>query len=169
VPAAGVKASLFWWRLLLLLLPLPTRCCCARCRFDAVLLPSSHMQSTSPPERSHIQKHTKHSSLYKHTNTHTFQKQRNRVLVTGGAGFVGSHLCEYLVNRGDQVICLDNFFTGSKDNVAHLIGRPNFEVIRHDVVEPVLLEVDQIYHLACPASPIHYKCVDVFSGGGGGG
>lgn len=83
--------------------------------------------------------------------------QRNRVLVTGGAGFVGSHLCEFLVNRGDQVICLDNFFTGSKENIAHLIGRPNFEVIRHDVVEPILLEVDQIYHLACPASPIHYK------------
>ncbi|GBF94926.1 UDP-glucuronic acid decarboxylase [Raphidocelis subcapitata] len=83
--------------------------------------------------------------------------ERNRVLVTGGAGFVGSHLCEYLVNRGDQVICIDNFFTGSKENVAHLIGKPNFEIIRHDVVQPILLEVDQIYHLACPASPIHYK------------
>jgi UDP-glucuronate decarboxylase len=81
----------------------------------------------------------------------------NRVLVTGGAGFVGSHLCEYLVNRGDDVICLDNFFTGAKDNIKHLIGKPNFEVIRHDVVQPILLEVDQIYHLACPASPIHYK------------
>ncbi|KAG2499378.1 hypothetical protein HYH03_002953 [Edaphochlamys debaryana] len=83
--------------------------------------------------------------------------ERNRVLVTGGAGFVGSHLCEYLVERGDHVICLDNFFTGSKENIAHLIGKPNFEVIRHDVVEPILLEVDQIYHCACPASPIHYK------------
>eukprot|EP00877_Chromochloris_zofingiensis_P012384 jgi/Chrzof1/739/Cz01g26270.t1 len=83
--------------------------------------------------------------------------ERNRVLVTGGAGFVGSHLCEYLVQRGDHVICVDNFFTGSKDNVAHLLGKTNFEVIRHDVVEPILLEVDQIYHLACPASPIHYK------------
>jgi len=81
----------------------------------------------------------------------------NRVLVTGGAGFVGSHLCEYLVNRGDDVICLDNFFTGTKENIKHLIGKPNFEVIRHDVVLPILLEVDQIYHLACPASPIHYK------------
>lgn len=82
---------------------------------------------------------------------------RNRVLVTGGAGFVGSHLCDYLVQRGDHVICLDNFFTGSKDNIAHLMDQPNFEVIRHDVVEPILLEIDQIYHLACPASPVHYK------------
>ena len=84
-------------------------------------------------------------------------KRTRRVLVTGGAGFVGSHVCEHLVNRGDDVICLDNFFTGAKDNIKHLLGRPNFEVIRHDVVEPILLEVDQIYHLACPASPIHYK------------
>jgi UDP-glucuronate decarboxylase len=83
--------------------------------------------------------------------------ERNRVLVTGGAGFVGSHLCEFLVKRGDHVICLDNFFTGSKDNIQHLLGKPNFELIRHDVVEPILLEVDQVYHLACPASPIHYK------------
>lgn len=82
---------------------------------------------------------------------------KNRVLVTGGAGFVGSHLCEFLVNRGDHVICLDNFFTGSKENVANLLGKPNFELVRHDVVEPILLEVDQIYHLACPASPVHYK------------
>ncbi|EFJ42919.1 hypothetical protein VOLCADRAFT_66420 [Volvox carteri f. nagariensis] len=83
--------------------------------------------------------------------------ERNRVLVTGGAGFVGSHLCDYLVERGDHVICLDNFFTGSKENIAHLLGKPNFEVIRHDVVEPILLEVDQVFHCACPASPIHYK------------
>ncbi|KAI8101500.1 hypothetical protein M9435_001606 [Picochlorum sp. BPE23] len=83
--------------------------------------------------------------------------ERNRVLVTGGAGFVGSHLCEYLVKRGDHVICLDNFFTGSKDNVAHLLPFSNFELIRHDVVEPILLEIDQVYHLACPASPVHYK------------
>lgn len=80
-----------------------------------------------------------------------------RVLVTGGAGFVGSHLCDFLVKRGDYVICLDNFFTGSKTNVAHLIGKPNFELIRHDVVVPIFLEVDQVYHLACPASPVHYK------------
>ena len=83
--------------------------------------------------------------------------ESNRVVVTGGAGFVGSHLCTFLVERGDHVICLDNFFTGSKDNIAHLIGRPNFELIRHDVVEKILLEVDQVYHLACPASPVHYK------------
>eukprot|EP00798_Chlamydomonas_sp_ICE-L_P008649 gene8649-34102_t len=80
-----------------------------------------------------------------------------RVLVTGGAGFVGSHLCDYLVKRGDYVLCLDNFFTGSKDNIAHLIGLPNFELIRHDIIEPISLEVDQIFHLACPASPVHYK------------
>mmetsp|Transcript_11581 Transcript_11581/g.32523 ORF Transcript_11581/g.32523 Transcript_11581/m.32523 type:complete len:265 (-) Transcript_11581:2802-3596(-) len=83
--------------------------------------------------------------------------ERNRVLVTGGAGFVGSHLCEYLVKRGDHVICVDNLFTGSKDNIAHLLKEPNFELIRHDVVEPILLEIDQVYHLACPASPVHYK------------
>lgn len=83
--------------------------------------------------------------------------EANRVLVTGGAGFVGSHLCDFLIRRGDKVICLDNFFTGSKENVAHLLNDPNFELVRHDVVEPILLEVDQIYHLACPASPVHYK------------
>lgn len=81
----------------------------------------------------------------------------NRVLVTGGAGFVGSHLIDFLVNRGDYVICLDNFFTGDKANVEHHIGKKNFELIRHDVVNPIFLEVDQIYHLACPASPVHYK------------
>lgn len=83
--------------------------------------------------------------------------EKNRVLVTGGAGFVGSHLCHFLVERGDHVICLDNFFTGSKENVAGLLDKSNFELLRHDVVEPILLEVDQIYHLACPASPVHYK------------
>lgn len=83
--------------------------------------------------------------------------ERNRVLVTGGAGFVGSHLCAFLVNRGDHVICVDNFFTGSKENIAGLVGKPNFEIIRHDITERLLLEVDQIYHLACPASPVHYK------------
>jgi UDP-glucuronate decarboxylase len=81
----------------------------------------------------------------------------NRVLVTGGAGFVGSHLVDALVERGDHVLCLDNFFTGSKDNVEHHVGKPNFEIIRHDIVEPIMLECDQIYHLACPASPVHYK------------
>ena len=82
---------------------------------------------------------------------------RKRVLVTGGAGFLGSHLCDRLVAEGHDVLCLDNFFTGGKENVSHLLGRPNFELIRHDLVEPIFLEVDQIYNLACPASPIHYQ------------
>ncbi|KAL3626008.1 UDP-glucuronic acid decarboxylase 2 [Castilleja foliolosa] len=80
-----------------------------------------------------------------------------RIVVTGGAGFVGSHLVDRLISRGDNVIVVDNFFTGRKANVMHHFGNPRFELIRHDVVEPLLLEVDQIYHLACPASPVHYK------------
>jgi len=80
-----------------------------------------------------------------------------KILVTGGAGFIGSHLCEKLLNYGNEVICLDNFFTGSKKNIIHLIDNPYFEVIRHDVEEGILLEVDEIYNLACPASPIHYQ------------
>lgn len=82
---------------------------------------------------------------------------RKRVLVTGGAGFLGSHLCERLLNDGHDVICLDNFFTGSKDNIAHLLSNPFFEVLRHDVTFPLYIEVDEIYNLACPASPIHYQ------------
>ena len=80
-----------------------------------------------------------------------------RILVTGGAGFLGSHLCERLVSDGHDVICLDNFFTSQKTNVAHLLGRPNFELIRHDITIPVWLEVDEIYNLACPAAPGHYQ------------
>ncbi len=80
-----------------------------------------------------------------------------RILVTGGAGFIGSHLVDALLERGHEVLCLDNFFTGSKANVVQHLGNPRFEVVRHDVVEPVLLEVDQIYNLACPASPVHYQ------------
>jgi len=80
-----------------------------------------------------------------------------RILVTGGAGFIGSHLCERLLNEGHDVICLDNFFTGSKNNIIHLMDNHHFEVIRHDIVEPILLEVDRIYNLACPASPVHYQ------------
>ena len=80
-----------------------------------------------------------------------------RILVTGGAGFLGSHLCESLVAQNHEVICLDNFYTGSKKNIAHLIKMPNFELIRHDVTFPIYVEVDQIYNLACPASPIHYQ------------
>ena len=80
-----------------------------------------------------------------------------RILVTGGAGFIGSHLCERLLDEGNEVICLDNFFTGRKINIAHLMDNAHFELVRHDVTEPILLEVEQIYNLACPASPIHYQ------------
>lgn len=82
---------------------------------------------------------------------------KNRVLITGGAGFIGSHLCERLLNEGHEVICLDNFFTGNRQNIVHLIGNPNFELVRHDVTMPYFAEVDEIYNLACPASPIHYQ------------
>ena len=110
---------------------------------------------------------TKHSSSYDSYGVKTANpggkiplglKRKNlRILVTGGAGFVGSHLVDKLMKRGDSVIVVDNFFTGRKNNVKHHLGNPRFELIRHDVVEPILLEVDQIYHLACPASPVHYK------------
>ena len=82
---------------------------------------------------------------------------RKRVLVTGGAGFLGSHLCERLLNEGDEVLCVDNFFTGRRTNIAHLIGNPRFELLRHDVTFPLFVEVDEIYNLACPASPVHYQ------------
>jgi UDP-glucuronate decarboxylase len=80
-----------------------------------------------------------------------------RILITGGAGFLGSHLCERLLAEGEEIICLDNFFTGSKDNIRHLLGNQHFECIRHDITNPIYLEVDQIYNLACPASPVHYQ------------
>jgi len=80
-----------------------------------------------------------------------------RILVTGGAGFIGSHLCERLLSEGNDVVCLDNFFTGRKRNIEHLRDNKNFELVRHDVTEPIMFEVDQIYNLACPASPIHYQ------------
>jgi UDP-glucuronate decarboxylase len=80
-----------------------------------------------------------------------------RILVTGGAGFLGAHLCERLVSEGHDVICLDNFFTSQKTNVSHLLSQPNFELLRHDVVHPIWLEVDEIYNLACPAAPGHYQ------------
>jgi UDP-glucuronate decarboxylase len=82
---------------------------------------------------------------------------RARILVTGGAGFLGSHLCERLLADGNDVLCVDNFYTGSKENVAHLLSNPNFEILRHDVTFPLYVEVDEIYNLACPASPIHYQ------------
>ena len=83
--------------------------------------------------------------------------EKKRILVTGGAGFLGSHLCERLVDQGHDVLCVDNYFTGRKQNIAHLLNRPNFELMRHDVTFPLYVEVDQIYNLACPASPVHYQ------------
>ena len=83
--------------------------------------------------------------------------KEKRILVTGGVGFLGSHLCDFLVAEGHDVLCLDNFFTGSKRNISHLLGKPSFELIRHDLVQPIFVEVDEIYNLACPASPIHYQ------------
>ena len=80
-----------------------------------------------------------------------------RVLVTGGAGFLGSHLCDRMIQAGNEVICLDNYFTGRRKNITHLLGHPNFELVRHDVIDPIKLEVDRIYNLACPASPVHYQ------------
>jgi len=82
---------------------------------------------------------------------------RRRVLITGGAGFIGSHLCERLIDQGCDVLCVDNFFTGTKDNIAHLLANPHFELTRHDVTFPLYVEVDEIYNLACPAAPIHYQ------------
>ena len=82
---------------------------------------------------------------------------KKRILVTGGAGFIGSHLCEDLLGRGHEVICVDNFYTGNKRNIAHLLDHDYFEVIRHDICWPLYIEVDEVYNLACPASPIHYQ------------
>ena len=82
---------------------------------------------------------------------------RKRVLITGGAGFIGSHLADRLLASGHHVICVDNFFTGVRENIAHLLGNPFFEVLRHDVTFPLYVEVDEIYNLACPASPVHYQ------------
>ncbi|MFO7570091.1 MAG: UDP-glucuronic acid decarboxylase family protein [Smithellaceae bacterium] len=80
-----------------------------------------------------------------------------RILITGGAGFLGSHLCERLLNEGHEILCLDNFYTGSKNNIASMLAHPRFELIRHDIINPIYLEVDEIYNLACPASPVHYQ------------
>ena len=80
-----------------------------------------------------------------------------RILITGGAGFLGSHLCEHLLAQGHDIICLDNFFTGSKNSILHLLSNPHFELIRHDIINPIFLEVEEIYNLACPASPVHYQ------------
>ncbi|XP_038709120.1 UDP-glucuronic acid decarboxylase 2-like [Tripterygium wilfordii] len=111
----------------------------------------SHWQSNKPYE---------HNRMLVHSSGKVplgLKRKGLRIVVTGGAGFVGSHLVDRLIARGDSVIVVDNFFTGRKENVMHHFSNPRFELIRHDVVEPLLLEVDQIYHLACPASPVHYK------------
>ena len=107
------------------------------------------------PQVSNIEEKGKVNLGYHYSNKGI--KTMKRILVTGGAGFIGSHLCERLVNEGHDVICLDNFYTGSKENVWHLLGKPNFEIVRHDVCQPYWAEVDEIYNLACPASPIHYQ------------
>jgi UDP-glucuronate decarboxylase len=85
------------------------------------------------------------------------QNDTKRILITGGAGFLGSHLCDKLIEKGNEVLCLDNFFTGSKENIIHLLANPRFELIRHDIINPIFLEMDHIYNLACPASPVHYQ------------
>ena len=97
------------------------------------------------------------NSIPEATDNPLEQRRPLRILVTGGAGFLGSHLCSRLVEAGSDVICLDNFFTGHKRNISDLLDRPNFELLRHDIVNPIFLEVDRIYNLACPASPVHYQ------------
>ncbi|XP_023901341.2 UDP-glucuronic acid decarboxylase 2 [Quercus suber] len=132
--------------------------------------PLSQRQSESESESAQLQtRHVLFETTSSHSSHHDvhfnvggkvplgLKKKGLRILVTGGAGFVGSHLVDRLIERGDTVIVVDNFFTGRKDNLVQHFGSPRFELIRHDVVEPILLEVDQIYHLACPASPVHYK------------
>ena len=84
-------------------------------------------------------------------------ENHSRILVTGGAGFLGSHLCDRLLIGKVDILCVDNFYTGTKSNISHLMGRPNFELLRHDITFPLYVEVDEIYNLACPASPVHYK------------
>lgn len=114
------------------------------------------LSASNVTERSPIFSFTAHSSDSRGVPA-GFRPPPRRVVVTGGAGFVGSHLVDRLLEQGDSVIVVDNFFTGRKENVAHHLRNPRFELLRHDVVEPILLEVDRIYHLACPASPVHYK------------
>uniref|UniRef100_A0A0D9V7K1 UDP-glucuronate decarboxylase n=1 Tax=Leersia perrieri TaxID=77586 RepID=A0A0D9V7K1_9ORYZ len=116
------------------------------------LSPSSHLPERARPLFSFATSRSSASGV-----PAGFRPPPRRVVVTGGAGFVGSHLVDRLLEQGDSVIVVDNFFTGRKENVAHHLRNPRFELLRHDVVEPILLEVDRIYHLACPASPVHYK------------
>ncbi|GAV64140.1 Epimerase domain-containing protein [Cephalotus follicularis] len=128
--------------------------------FKAFPLSKHHQESTHLTRR--VLFETRHEGSYVKRNVGGkvplgVMRKSLRIVVTGGAGFVGSHLVDRLIERGDSVIVVDNFFTGRKENLAQHFGNPKFELIRHDVVEPILLEVDQIYHLACPASPVHYK------------
>ncbi|KAL6564186.1 UDP-glucuronic acid decarboxylase 2 [Orobanche minor] len=138
--------------------------------FSVLPSPNHHAQIEDPYISSELTRTHPHRSMYQNGHLATgfginsvgkiplgLKRKGLRIVVTGGAGFVGSHLVDRLISRGDSVIVVDNFFTGRKENVAHHFGNPRFELIRHDVVEPLLLEVDQIYHLACPASPVHYK------------
>lgn len=139
--------------------------------FFFTFFPSSSSHTSNSNSNSISQSHTLpnpisyfHHDQYSSISVHAggkiplgIKRKGLRIVVTGGAGFVGSHLVDRLIARGDSVIVVDNFFTGRKENVMHHFGNPRFELIRHDVVEPLLLEVDQIYHLACPASPVHYK------------
>ncbi|KAL6505029.1 UDP-glucuronic acid decarboxylase 2 [Orobanche gracilis] len=138
--------------------------------FSVLPSPNHHARIEDPYISSELTRNLRHRSMYQNGHLATgfginsvgkiplgLKRKGLRIVVTGGAGFVGSHLVDRLISRGDSVIVVDNFFTGRKENVAHHFGNPRFELIRHDVVEPLLLEVDQIYHLACPASPVHYK------------
>jgi UDP-glucuronate decarboxylase len=116
-------------------------------------------QGGRPPAESRLcdLQSPRHNFVTDSSTRRPFVPNIKRVLVTGGAGFLGSHLCERLIERGHDVICLDNFFTSQKSNVAHLLNRPNFELVRHDIAQPVWLEVDEVYNLACPAAPGHYQ------------
>lgn len=112
------------------------------------------------PKKSDLRFRDEAATIWQGGKTPSFESMieaNMRVLVTGGAGFLGSFLCEFLLEQGQEVIALDNFFTGSKTNVSHLMDDRNFEIIRHDIVQPILLEIDQVYNLACPASPVHYQ------------
>ncbi|KAK1380275.1 UDP-glucuronate decarboxylase [Heracleum sosnowskyi] len=124
---------------------------------DQVSRDSFHSaELTHVPRRATLELHGSHMNAGGRVPL-SLKTKNLRVVVTGGAGFVGSHLVDRLLERGDSVIVVDNFFTGRKENLMHQFQNPRLELIRHDVVEPILLEVDQIYHLACPASPVHYK------------
>jgi UDP-glucuronate decarboxylase len=137
------------------------------CRLEQALRSSGYAIKVTCEKLAELRRACSSLQIYRSCSTfqnqfRTFQIRRlfrimQTILVTGGAGFLGSHLCERLLDRGDEVICVDNFFTGSKRNVAHLVAHPRFELIRHDIVHPLTVEVSQIYNLACPASPVAYQ------------